>query len=168
MLKRSEHLRLWNKRWVSLDGSGKRVTFRVGPDDAKVSTSVLLSDIRNVSVSSVNFHGNKSYANRCVFLETKVSDPESDDSKGVFLVAETQGDASRWVADIRALAPDNASRVSDELSLSPAAAPPTPALVVNVPRRTPTSVSSVADSADSAESMTPRSIRRFPCGGNAG
>ena len=158
MLKRSEHLRLWNKRWVSLDGTGKRVTFRVGPDDAKVSTSVLLSDIRNVSVSSVNFHGNKSYANRCVFLETKVSDPESDDSKGVFLVAETQGDASRWVADIRALAPDNASRVSDELSLSPAAAPPTPALVVNVPRRTPTSVSSVADSADSAESMTPRSI----------
>ena len=42
-----------------------------------------------MSVSSVNFHGNKSYAGRCVLLQTKHADPESDAARAVFLVAET-------------------------------------------------------------------------------
>ena len=155
MLKRSEHLKRWNKRWVSLDATGKLLTFRSSPEDAKTLSHVKLKDIRAASVSSVNFHGNKSYAKRCVYVETKHADPESDESKGVFLVAETYEDASRWVADIRALAPDpNSRRISENASLSPAAAPPTPALVAKIPRRAgvPASDSSSAESRASSSS----------------
>ena len=159
MLKRSEHLKRWNKRWVSLDATGARLTFRASPGDAKALSHVAVEDLRGASVSSVNFHGNTSYAGRCVFLERKHADPESDASRGVFLVAETPADASRWVADVRALAPPPSARGSlpdDTIRLSPAAAPPTPALVASVPRRAPASAasSSAASSASSAPSAS--------------
>ena len=159
MLKRSEHLKRWNKRWVSLDAAGARLTFRASPGDAKALSHVAVEDLRGASVSSVNFHGNTSYAGRCVFLERKHADPESDASRGVFLVAETPADASRWVADVRALAPPPSARGSlpdDTIRLSPAAAPPTPALVASVPRRAPASAasSSAASSASSAPSAS--------------
>ena len=159
LLKRSEHLKRWNKRWVSLDVDGTRVEFCASPGDKPLS-HIALADIRAVSVSSVNFHGNKSYANRCVFLETSVADPESDAWKGVFLVAETETDAGRWVCAIRALALDPAWCVTDDRpSLSPAAAPPTPALLPSVPRSAPTSVSSASVSSNSVDST--RSVSSF-------
>jgi hypothetical protein len=164
MLKRSEHLKRWNKRWVSLDATGARLTFRVSPGDAKALSHVPLEDLRGASVSSVNFHGNKSYAGRCVLLETKHADPESDASRAVFLVAETPADASRWVADVRALVPppvlrEHTDGLHDDARLSPAAAPPTPALVAAVPRRSAfvSSETSAATSSSASDAGTPMS-----------
>ena len=168
MLKRSEHLKRWNKRWVSLDAAGARLTFRASPGDAKALSHVAVEDLRGASVSSVNFHGNTSYAGRCVFLERKHADPESDASRGVFLVAETPADASRWVADVRALVPPPSAETrsgsiqDDTIRLSPAAAPPTPALVASVPRRAPASVASSSASAASSASRANSASRTPP------
>ena len=149
MLKRSEHLKRWNKRWVSLDAAGARLTFRASPGVAKALSHVAVEHIRGAFVSSVNFHGNKSYAGRCVCLERKHADPESDASREVFLVAATRADANEWVAKVRALVAErNPIDTDDAIRLSPVAAPPTPALVnERDPRRAPASASSSASAA---------------------
>ena len=46
MLKRSEHLRRWNKRWVSLDETGESVIIKANPADEKALSSVRLADVR--------------------------------------------------------------------------------------------------------------------------
>ena len=46
MLKRSEHLRRWNKRWVSLDESGESLNIKANPADEKALSSVRLADVR--------------------------------------------------------------------------------------------------------------------------
>jgi len=161
MLKRSEHLKRWNKRWVSLDAAGARLTFRASPGVAKALSHVAVEHIRGASVSSVNFHGNKSYAGRCVRLERKHSDPESDASREVFLVAATSADANGWVTDVRALVAerDPSTRegfdTDDKIRLSPVATPPTPALVAERdPRRAPASASSAASASRSSSSFS--------------
>ena len=161
MLKRSEHLKRWNKRWVSLDAAGARLTFRASPGAAKALSHVAVEHIRGASVSSVNFHGNKSYAGRCVRLERKHSDPESDASREVFLVAATSADANGWVTDVRALVAerDPSTRegfdTDDKIRLSPVATPPTPALVAERdPRRAPASASSAASASRSSSSFS--------------
>lgn len=161
MLKRSEHLKRWNKRWVSLDAAGARLTFRASPGVAKALSHVAVEHIRGASVSSVNFHGNKSYAGRCVRLERKHADPESDASREVFLVAATSADANGWVTDVRALVAerDPSTRegfdTDDKIRLSPVAAPPTPALVAERdPRRAPASASSAASASRSSSSFS--------------
>ena len=161
MLKRSEHLKRWNKRWVSLDAAGARLTFRASPGVAKALSHVAVEHIRGASVSSVNFHGNKSYAGRCVRLERKHADPESDASREVFLVAATSADANAWVTDVRALVAErNPSTregfdTDDKIRLSPVAAPPTPALVAERdPRRAPASASSAASASRSSSSFS--------------
>ena len=152
MLKRSEHLKRWNKRWVSLDAAGARLTFRASPGVAKALSHVAVEHIRGAFVSSVNFHGNKSYAGRCVCLERKHADPESDASREVFLVAATRADANKWVAKVRALVAErNPIDTDDAIRLSPVAAPPTPALVnERDPRRAPASASSSASAASAS------------------
>lgn len=152
MLKRSEHLKRWNKRWVSLDAAGARLTFRASPGVAKALSHVAVEHIRGAFVSSVNFHGNKSYAGRCVCLERKHADPESDASREVFLVAATRADANEWVAKVRALVAErNPIDTDDAIRLSPVAAPPTPALVnERDPRRAPASASSSASAASAS------------------
>jgi len=161
MLKRSEHLKRWNKRWVSLDAAGARLTFRASPGVAKALSHVAVEHIRGASVSSVNFHGNKSYAGRCVRLERKHSDPESDASREVFLVAATSADANGWVTDVRALVAerDPSTRegfdTDDKIRLSPVATPPTPALVAERdPRRAPASASSASSASRSSSSFS--------------
>ena len=99
------------------------------PGVAKALSHVAVEHIRGAFVSSVNFHGNKSYAGRCVCLERKHADPESDASREVFLVAATRADANEWVAKVRALVAErNPIDTDDAIRLSPVAAPPTPAL----------------------------------------
>ena len=179
MLKRSEHLKRWNKRWVSLDAAGARLTFRASPGVAKALSHVAVEHIRGAFVSSVNFHGNKSYAGRCVCLERKHADPESDASREVFLVAATRADANKWVAKVRALVAErNPIDTDDAIRLSPVAAPPTPALVNErdprraqqraVRRRRRRRPASAASSSFSSDAVTrfekPRVVERFPFG----
>ena len=125
---------------------GARLTFRASPGVAKALSHVAVEHIRGAFVSSVNFHGNKSYAGRCVCLERKHADPESDRLREVFLVAATRADANKWVAKVRALVAErNPIDTDDAIRLSPVAAPPTPALVnERDPRRAPASASSSA------------------------
>lgn len=49
MLKRSEHLRRWNKRWVALDDAkGESVEIRSDPTDDKPRAGISLGDVRCV------------------------------------------------------------------------------------------------------------------------
>lgn len=48
MLKRSEHLRRWNKRWIALDAAGENVEIRSDPTDDKPRAGIGLRDVRCV------------------------------------------------------------------------------------------------------------------------
>ena len=57
MLKRSEHLKRWKRRWFQADASGDIVEIRGDKAEAKTRSTISLADVRSATVSSTNFHG---------------------------------------------------------------------------------------------------------------
>ena len=57
MLKRSEHLKRWKRRWFQADASGDTVEIRGDKADGKTRSTISLADVRSATVSSTNFHG---------------------------------------------------------------------------------------------------------------
>ena len=89
---------------------------RPGPTRPRADPAPHLSVRSSANVSSHNFHGNQSYFRCCVHVETRGQALE----RGYFLVATSPDEASRWVADLRALA----ALEDPAPAPSPAAEPP--------------------------------------------
>lgn len=95
MLKRSEHLKRWKRRWFQADASGDIVEIRGDKAEAKTRSTISLADVRSATVSSTNFHGDSDMKGCCVYLELGTP------WRAVFLVADSPAKADAFVNDVR-------------------------------------------------------------------
>lgn len=95
MLKRSEHLKRWKRRWFQADASGDIVEIRGDKAEAKTRSTISLADVRSATVSSTNFHGDSDRKGCCVYLELGTP------WRAVFLVADSPAKADAFVNDVR-------------------------------------------------------------------
>lgn len=95
LLKRSETLRKWNERWVTLDPTTGKLEYRVRRNDLAPKGSIIFDANSTITVSPINFHGFQKYDGCCFYIAT----PQK---KEYFLCAETPGAAKAWVATLRA------------------------------------------------------------------
>lgn len=95
LLKRSETLRKWNERWVTLDPTTGKLDYRVRRNDLAPKGSIIFDANSTITVSPINFHGLQKYDGCCFYVGT----PQK---KEYFLCAETPGAAKAWVATLRA------------------------------------------------------------------
>jgi len=95
LLKRSETLRKWNERWVTLDPTTGKLEYRVRRNDLQPKGSIIFDANSTITVSPINFHGLQKYDGCCFYIGT----PQK---KEYFLCAETAGAAKAWVATLRA------------------------------------------------------------------
>jgi len=91
--KRNDVTKCWNRRFARVVGD--RLEFRKDATSDKASSSVALDDVRGCVASSLNIHGERGKAGCGVYIEVKnVND-------GVFLCAETPGEATAFVEAFR-------------------------------------------------------------------
>ena len=95
MLKRSEHLKRWKRRWFQADATGDIVEIRGDKAEAKTRSTISLADVRSATVSSTNFHGDSDRKGCCVYLELGTP------WRAVFLVADSPAKADAFVNDVR-------------------------------------------------------------------
>lgn len=95
MLKRSEHLKRWKRRWFQADASGDIVEIRGDKADGKTRSTISLADVRSATVSSTNFHGDPDMKGCCVYVELGTP------WRAVFLVADSPAQADAFVNDVR-------------------------------------------------------------------
>lgn len=95
LLKRSETLRKWNERWVTLDPTTGKLEYRVRRNDLAPKGSIIFDANSTITVSPINFHGLQKYDGCCFYIGT----PQK---KEYFLCSETPGAAKAWVATLRA------------------------------------------------------------------
>ena len=95
MLKRSEHLKRWKRRWFQADATGDIVEIRGDKAEAKTRSTISLADVRSATVSSTNFHGDSDMKGCCVYLELGTP------WRAVFLVADSPAKADAFVNDVR-------------------------------------------------------------------
>eukprot|EP01018_Ginkgo_biloba_P031449 Gb_18894 [translate_table: standard] len=95
LLKRSETLRKWNERWVTLDPTTGKMEYRARRNELAPKGTIIFDANSTITVSPVNFHGLQKYDGCCFYIGT----PQK---KEYFLCAETPGAATAWVATLRA------------------------------------------------------------------
>ena len=95
LLKRSELLKRWKRRWFQTDAAGEVVEIRGDKSDAKTRSVITLADVRSATVSTTNFHGDAEMKGCCVYLELGTP------WRTVFLVADSPSDAKAFVKDVR-------------------------------------------------------------------
>ncbi|GAQ81128.1 hypothetical protein KFL_000710330 [Klebsormidium nitens] len=96
LLKRSETLRRWNKRWFSLDPTTARLEYRSQRSDLYPRGQIVFDASSTITVSPINFNsGAKQYDGCCLYIGT----PRKKD---YFLAAETPAAARAWVTALRA------------------------------------------------------------------
>lgn len=127
---------------------------RPGPTRPRADPAPHLSVRSSANVSSHNFHGNQSYFRCCVHVETRGQALE----RGYFLVATSPDEASRWVADLRALA----ALEDPAPAPSPAAEPPAVKTSPVTPTLTPPAVKTRPRSASKPRTREPASSSSRP------
>ncbi|KAM1512820.1 hypothetical protein ACFX1Z_024339 [Malus domestica] len=95
LLKRSETLRKWNERWMTLDPTTGRMEYKIRRNEPTVKGTILFDANSTITLSPVNFHGLQKYDGCCFYIGT----PQKKD---YFLCAETPGAARAWVATLQA------------------------------------------------------------------
>eukprot|EP00898_Chlorokybus_atmophyticus_P004432 jgi/Chlat1/4990/Chrsp32S04968 len=95
LLKRSDTLRRWNRRWCNLDLSKGHIEYRVNKIDPTPRGHVLLDGLTGATISPVNFHGAPEYDNCCIYVSI------GGGKKEHFLAADTPATAQAWVAAIK-------------------------------------------------------------------
>lgn len=95
LLKRSETLRKWNERWMTLDPTTGKMEYRARRNDLTPKGIIIFDMNSTVTVSPINFHGLQKYDGCCFYIGT----PQK---KEYFLCAETPGATKAWVSTLRA------------------------------------------------------------------
>ncbi|XP_075483249.1 uncharacterized protein LOC142523360 isoform X1 [Primulina tabacum] len=95
LLKRSETLRKWNERWVTLDPTTGKMEYKVRRNEPTVKGSIKFDANSTITVSPVNFQGLPKYDGCCFYIGT----PQKND---YFLCAETPAAAKAWVYTLQA------------------------------------------------------------------
>ena len=114
LLKRSELLKRWKRRWFQTDAAGEVVEIRGDKSDAKTRSVITLADVRSATVSTTNFHGDAEMKGCCVYLELGTP------WRTVFLVADSPSDANAFVKDVRIRAGLDATLAALPRALTPA------------------------------------------------
>ena len=114
LLKRSELLKRWKRRWFQTDAAGEVVEIRGDKSDAKTRSVITLADVRSATVSTTNFHGDAEMKGCCVYLELGTP------WRTVFLVADSPSDAKAFVKDVRIRAGLDATLAALPRALTPA------------------------------------------------
>ena len=114
LLKRSELLKRWKRRWFQTDAAGEIVEIRGDKSDAKTRSVITLADVRSATVSTTNFHGDAEMKGCCVYLELGTP------WRTVFLVADSPSDAKAFVKDVRIRAGLDATLAALPRALTPA------------------------------------------------
>ncbi|KAJ7568593.1 hypothetical protein O6H91_01G039400 [Diphasiastrum complanatum] len=97
LLKRSETLRKWNRRWFTLDPSSGWMEYRTQRGDPSPRGLIFFEADSTITLSPLNIHGDHKYDGCCFYIGTP-------HKKEYFLCAETQVAARAWVATLRAAA----------------------------------------------------------------
>eukprot|EP00899_Mesostigma_viride_P013767 jgi/Mesvir1/22391/Mv17882-RA.1 len=97
LLKRSDTIRRWNKRWCSLDPTLGRIEYRVNQNDRQPKGYMNFDGTTTVIVSPMNLHGGPEYEGCCIYFTV----PRA--RKEYFLAAETPELATEWVNKIWAV-----------------------------------------------------------------
>eukprot|EP00252_Welwitschia_mirabilis_P011038 TRINITY_DN2482_c0_g1_i2.p1 TRINITY_DN2482_c0_g1~~TRINITY_DN2482_c0_g1_i2.p1 ORF type:complete len:531 (-),score=150.81 TRINITY_DN2482_c0_g1_i2:306-1799(-) len=95
LLKRSETLRKWNERWVTLDPATGKMEYRTRRNELTTKGTIIFDANSTITLSPVNVHGLPKYDGCCFYIGT----PQK---KEYFLCAETPGAAKAWVSTLRA------------------------------------------------------------------
>ncbi|CAI0461244.1 unnamed protein product [Linum tenue] len=104
LLKRSETLRKWNERWVTLDPTTGKMEYKTKRSDATMKGSIVFDANSTITISPVNFQKFLYLVewNFLQFLPYQNLDIGTPQRKDYFLCAETPGAARAWVTTLQA------------------------------------------------------------------
>ncbi|CAK9223933.1 unnamed protein product [Sphagnum troendelagicum] len=97
LLKRSETLRKWNRRWFTLDPSTGKMEYRSERGDVSPRGLITFDAQSTITVSPLNFMKESKFDGCCFYIGTS-------QKKEFFFCAETPVAARAWVATLRAAA----------------------------------------------------------------
>ncbi|CAM6023262.1 unnamed protein product [Sphagnum balticum] len=97
LLKRSETLRKWNRRWFTLDPSTGKMEYRSERGDISPRGLITFDAQSTITVSPLNFMKESKFDGCCFYIGTS-------QKKEFFFCAETPVAARAWVATLRAAA----------------------------------------------------------------